>query len=42
VSPNEVLGLEGLLLTKQGMRDRDRADHSVLSAAIEQLKSEKP
>ena len=35
-----VLGLEGLLLTKEGMRDRDRADYRVLSNAIERLKGE--
>jgi hypothetical protein len=32
-----VLGLEGLLLTKQGMRDKDRADATVLRRAIELL-----
>lgn len=32
-----VLGLEGLLLTKEGMRDRDRADAAVLRAALERL-----
>ena len=32
-----VLGLEGLLLTKQGMRDKDRADAAVLRRAIELL-----
>jgi hypothetical protein len=37
----KVLGLEGLLLTKEGMRDRDRADRSVLLAALERLKKEK-
>jgi hypothetical protein len=31
-----VLGLEGLLLTKEGMRDKDRADAAVLRRAIEQ------
>jgi hypothetical protein len=40
--PVKVLGLQGLLLTKEGMRDRDRADHRVLSAALERLKDEKP
>jgi hypothetical protein len=29
-----VLGLEGLLLTKEGMRDKDRADAAVLRNAI--------
>jgi hypothetical protein len=33
-----VLSLEGLLLTKEGMRDRDRADAQVLRAAIKRLK----
>jgi len=37
----KVLGLEGLLLTKEGLRDRDRADRSVLLAALERLKNEK-
>ncbi len=36
-----VLDLEGLLLTKEGMRDRDRADAAVLRAAIDAL-SRKP
>lgn len=35
-----VLGLAGLLLTKQGMRDRDRADAAVLRAALERLRGE--
>jgi hypothetical protein len=33
-----VLGIEGLALTKQGMRDRDRADLNVLREAIAKLK----
>lgn len=33
-----VLGLEGLLRTKEGVRDRDRADASMLRAAIERLR----
>lgn len=33
-----VLGLAGLLLTKQGVRDRDRADAAVLRAALERLR----
>jgi hypothetical protein len=37
--PIRVLGLEGLLLTKQGMRDRDKADANVLARAIEALRS---
>lgn len=36
-----VLGPEGLLLTKQGMRDRDRADAQVLQHLIE-LTRERP
>jgi predicted nucleotidyltransferase len=35
-----VLSLEGLLLTKEGMRDRDRADRRVLESALERLKTE--
>jgi predicted nucleotidyltransferase len=34
-----VLGLEGLLMTKEGMRDKDRADATVLRNAIEALRS---
>jgi Aminoglycoside-2''-adenylyltransferase len=34
-----VLGIEGLILTKQGMRERDRADLRVLEAALEKTKS---
>ncbi len=37
----KVLSLEGLLLTKEGMRDRDRADARVLREAIERLRTEK-
>jgi hypothetical protein len=33
-----VLGLEGLLLTKEGTRDKDKADATVLRRAIEALK----
>jgi hypothetical protein len=33
-----VLGIEGLALTKQGMRDKDRADLQVLRDAIAKLK----
>ena len=33
-----VLGIEGLALTKQGMRDKDRADLRVLREAIAKLK----
>jgi hypothetical protein len=29
-----VLSLEGLLLTKEGLRDKDRADRSVLLKAL--------
>ncbi len=32
-----VLGLAGLLMTKEGMRDKDRADASVLRAALAQI-----
>ena len=38
----KVLGLEGLLLTKEGLRDRDRADRTVLVAALERLGNQKP
>jgi hypothetical protein len=34
-----VLGLEGLLRTKEGMRDRDRADAAVLRAALAAIRS---
>jgi hypothetical protein len=33
-----VLGLEGLLLTKQGMRDKDRMDAAVLRQALDSIK----
>jgi hypothetical protein len=33
-----VLGLEGLALTKEGMRDRDRADAAILREAIRRSK----
>ncbi|MBI2893350.1 MAG: nucleotidyl transferase AbiEii/AbiGii toxin family protein [Deltaproteobacteria bacterium] len=33
-----VLGLEGLLLTKEGGRDKDRADARVLRSALERLR----
>lgn len=36
--PIRVLNLEGLLLTKEGLRDRDRADHAVLRAALDKLR----
>lgn len=36
--PLRVLSLEGLLLTKQGMRDKDRADARVLVAAVARLR----
>jgi hypothetical protein len=39
--PIRVLSLEGLLLTKEGLRDRDRADHQVLKNALERLKGER-
>jgi hypothetical protein len=34
-----VLSIEGLLLTKEGMRDKDRADTRVLKAALDKLRS---
>ena len=34
----KVLGVEGLILTKQGMRDKDRADLRVLQEALARLK----
>lgn len=37
-----VLGLEGLLLTKEGMRDRDRADRHVIETALAELRAKKP
>lgn len=33
----KVLSLQGLLLTKEGMRDKDRADRQVLLRALERL-----
>jgi nucleotidyltransferase AbiEii toxin of type IV toxin-antitoxin system len=36
--PMRVLGLDGLLLTKEGGRDKDRADAHVLRAALEKLR----
>jgi len=33
-----VLGLEGLLLTKEGMREKDRADRRVIEEALAALK----
>ena len=36
--PLKVLGVEGLILTKQGMRDKDRADLRVLQEALARLK----
>jgi hypothetical protein len=33
----KLLGLRGLLLTKEGMRDKDRADAYVLRRALEEL-----
>ncbi len=33
-----VLGLEGLLLTKEGMREKDRADRRVIEAALARLR----
>lgn len=34
-----VLGLEGLLLTKEGMREKDRADRRVIEQALAALKA---
>ena len=39
--PLVVLGLQGLLLTKEGMRDKDRADAAVLRRALERLRGER-
>lgn len=36
-----VLNLRGLLLTKEGMRDRDRADRQILEAAVRQLEAKR-
>jgi len=36
--PLRILGIEGLLLTKEGLRDRDRADRQVLELALDRLK----
>jgi len=38
--PIRVLSLQGLLLTKEGMRDKDRADARVLRAALAKLRGE--
>ena len=35
--PLKVLSLQGLLLTKEGMRDRDRADAAAIRSALEGL-----
>jgi Nucleotidyl transferase AbiEii toxin, Type IV TA system len=40
--PIRVLGLEGLLLTKEGMRDKDRADAAVLRRALEAIRAGRP
>lgn len=37
-----VLGLAGLLLTEEGLRDRDRADAAVLRAVIQRLSATPP
>jgi aminoglycoside-2''-adenylyltransferase len=39
--PIRVLSLEGLLLTKEGMRDQDRADRRVLEAGLAALRDRK-
>jgi hypothetical protein len=33
--PISILSLEGLLLTKEGIRDKDKADAAVIRRAIE-------
>jgi hypothetical protein len=40
-TPLRVLGLEGLLKTKEGMRDKDRADRKVIEAALSELRRKK-
>lgn len=40
-TPVRLLDLEGLLLTKEGLRDKDRADAMVLRRAIEKLRAQK-
>ena len=35
-----VLSIEGLLLTKEGMRDKDRADRTVLLRALQASRKE--
>jgi predicted nucleotidyltransferase len=37
-TPVKVLSLEGLLLTKEGMRDKDRADARVLRQALARIR----
>lgn len=37
-----VLSLKGLLLTKEGLRDKDKADAELLRRVIESLEKEKP
>lgn len=37
-APLRVLGLEGLLRTKEGQRDKDRSDAAILRAALEALR----
>jgi hypothetical protein len=38
-TPLQVLNLEGLLLTKQGARPKDKADAAVLSEALAQIRN---
>ena len=38
--PLPVLGLAGLLLTKEGMRDKDRADRRVIEQALAALEEQ--
>ena len=37
--PVPVLSLEGLLLTKEGLREKDRADRRVIEEALAALKA---
>jgi hypothetical protein len=37
--PVRILGLEGLLLTKEGARDKDRADATILRKAIDAIRT---
>jgi hypothetical protein len=39
--PLRLLNLEGLLLTKQGLRPKDQMDAAVLTRALEEIKKPK-